>query len=198
MESIPENLQELSRLLEKAVAEDDEGDWKRFRLPNGQLARMSFSYKDKTGLKYGFRSARVTLETPKAEKAIIAALVALEGKKVGPERLRFASILKETLNKAQANEYSSLRDWAEDLRSNPRLGKAKMGDWHGASTVRYLRELLRHYRPELDELPEYEQVALLEGAAKHINEFLEYIRWGLGPIGLAGGRAPARPRQVAP
>jgi hypothetical protein len=70
----------------------------------------------------------------------------------------------------------SLDAWTQDLHEDPRLGKAKAKDWHGVTTVRYLSELLHHYRPEFDELPDQERVALLESAAKHVNEYLEALR----------------------
>lgn len=176
MSSVPENIKDLSHLLENAAKENDEDGWKRFRLPNGQLARMSFSYKGGRGLRYGFRSVRVTLETPKAEKAIFAALVALKGERVEAERLRYAAILADSIDKAQTSEYSPSRDWAQSLDENPRLRKATAKDWKGVPTVRFVSELLGHYRPEFAELPAHEQVALLEKAASYVNEYLEALR----------------------
>jgi hypothetical protein len=100
MNSIPKNLQELLRMLQEAAEKEEE--WEHFRLPNGQLVRISFSYKDGSGLRYGLRSARVRLETPKAEKAAIAALVALKGKQVEARRLRYSAMLRSLLTKPEA------------------------------------------------------------------------------------------------
>ncbi len=83
LEHIPEDIQEMLRILEDAARKEDEKA-SRVRLPNGQLSRLSFELDEN----YGHRSAKLSLETPRVEQAIVAALTALHGRKVDPKRVR--------------------------------------------------------------------------------------------------------------
>src|SRR3712207_1140877 len=87
MESIPENAEQLLELLrDAAVRAGDSGH--RFRLQQGQLARLRFERNLERDNKDEYPRAVVSLDPPPIEQAIIAALVALRGTRVEGKDLR--------------------------------------------------------------------------------------------------------------
>jgi len=174
MNSVPDDLRRLLRLLEEAGGQEE--TWRRLRLPNGHLVRLTHADDGGWRFRYGFKAASATLQTPVTEKAIVAALAALKGKTTEPRRMRYTSALSKSIDSASSGEFDSLRAWTEDLSKDPKLEGALMGDWHAVPVVRLLEELLRRYRAEFDTLPEHKQAGLMEQAAGHLNEFLESLR----------------------
>jgi hypothetical protein len=185
MNSVPDDLQGLLRLLEEAGSQEEA--WRRIRLPSGHLVRLSAGDDAEWRFRYGFKPTSVTLKTPATEKAILAALVALKGKPTKqPNRMRYVSRLSEVFESALSEgidgaspdkfdfgrAWSSLRTYSED----PRLEGALRSDLRNVPVARLLKELLRQYRDDFDDLPEHKRAGLLEQAASHLNEFLEALR----------------------
>jgi hypothetical protein len=126
--------------------------------------------------RYGFKGSEVTLETPASEKAVVAALAALEGKATQPRRMHYALALSENIDRAKSGGFDSLSTLKRNMRNDPRLQGALGADWRNVPVARLLKELLRHYRDEFDDLPERKRAALMEQAAGHLNTFLESLR----------------------
>jgi hypothetical protein len=174
MNSVPDDLQGLLRRLEEAGGQEE--TWRRVRLPNGHLVRLTHADDSEWRFRYGFKSTSVTLQTPATEKAIVAALVALKGKTTEPRRMRYASALSESIDRASSGEFGSRRAWMESLSKDPRLEGALGRDWRNVPVARLLEELLRQYRAEFDDLAEHQRAGLMEQAAGHLNTFLESLR----------------------
>jgi hypothetical protein len=174
MNSVPNDLRGLLRLLEEAGGQEE--TWRRVRLPNGHLVRLTHADDGEWRLRYGFKPVSVSLLTPATEKAIVAALAALKGKTTEPRRMHYASALLEDFDKTASGEFDSLEAMSEYMRNDPRLEGALGADLRNVPVARLVKELLRHYRPEFDELPEHRRVALMEQAAGHLNEFLDALR----------------------
>jgi hypothetical protein len=62
-------------------------------------------------------------------------------------------------------------DYVEDPAVNFVLGL----DNASFATLEHVVALLRYHKPEFDDLPRHEQLTLIEGACKHINEFLQSL-----------------------
>jgi hypothetical protein len=155
------------RVLESAAREEDKTA-SRVRLPNGQLARISFGL----DADYGRRSAKLSLETPRVEHAVIAALAALNGREVDPRRVRRSIHASEWGHEAL---HSLVKG---DPRPEPpaEIKGATFGEVRAGRSLRYAQVLLRHYRLEFDSMPKEEQVALTTRFVEHANEFLEALR----------------------
>src|SRR5215208_2234604 len=174
MNSVPDDLRGLLCLLEEAGGQEE--TWRRLRLSNGHLVRLTDGGDSAWRSRYGFKPTSVALQTPATEKAIVAALAALKGKTTEPRRMRYASAISESVYRASSGEFGSLRAWMESLSKEPRLEGALERDGRNVPVARLLEELLRHYRAEFDNLPEHKQAGLMEQAAGHLNEFLESLR----------------------
>jgi hypothetical protein len=167
VESIPENIAALLDLLKDTAGKDSERQ-NQFSLSNGQVARVSFD------LDYdnGYRRAIVATKTPRVEQAIIAALVALRGSEVRPERVR-RSIMAAQWTK----ESMHARAAGSPLPDKPReLAQAKARDVEAGYRLDYARTLLAHYRPGFDDMPENDQIALVTRVVEHTNVLLEALR----------------------
>jgi hypothetical protein len=168
MDSIPENLRELLRLLEDASRLEDETTTRR-RLPNGQLVRMAYEQDSA----YGFKSATVSLDTPQSEEAIIAALVVLRVGELHTDALYSAwRINKAWREELEADAFSADR-LIEAWDSIPKATIRGLWDGFKLQTV---ETLLRQYRPDFDELPEKDQFYLIEGTVKRAGAFLKHLR----------------------
>jgi hypothetical protein len=60
--------------------------------------------------RYGFKAAEVALETPAAEKSVVAALAALKGKTTQPRRMHYALAIAEDVDKVTSSEPDFLRN----------------------------------------------------------------------------------------
>jgi hypothetical protein len=170
MDSIPENTEQLLKLLrDTAVRDGDAG--RRFRLNNGQLARLSF----KRERDNEYPHAVVSLDPPPTEQAIIAALVALYGKRVEEKNLR-------RVDRALLGAH-----WYEQALEALAKGEPLPDDPPGADNVTpddtldgfrylYVEDLLRHYRPDFDNIPRWDQVALVTRVLEKTNEYLNALR----------------------
>jgi len=172
MNSIPKDLEELLALLEEHAPK--EGSFAaRVRLPNDQVIYLNLNAEREEHCEY--RPAEVSVEEPKAQTAAVAALVALKGHKLRPERLRYAFPAAKLTREELGRDDPSLQRLGKALRHS-RFSNARASDFPLGQRVEYLRKLLRYYRPEFDALVEYEQIALMEKAAEYVNEYLEALR----------------------
>jgi hypothetical protein len=170
MEGVPKDTQELLGLLEStAVAEKDAGI--RVRLPNGQLVRLFFELDDD----YGFQSAKVSLDTPRSEQAIIAALIALAGRRIGSTRVRRAAraakIIRHLLQEARETKKSPFEAFKDH-----RLSGTKVKDLQDGYSLERVEALLRHYRPNFELMEENERFFMLERAAEHVRNYLDSLQ----------------------
>jgi hypothetical protein len=139
----------------------------------------------------GYREVRVSDEPLKTDKAILAALTALEGRSVDTDRLRVAlRKLKLPL------EEPMFRQWSEALKDLPRVpyDQTKPFEEHSKQVLKQIQEseilgglqshqfldyvllLLRYHRPGFDNLPQEEKLDLIEQTCAHTNRFLEALR----------------------
>lgn len=170
MDSIPEKLRELLEMLEEAAREDDRAALP-VRLKSGQAVRLSLKL-DEEG---GFKSAGVSLEPSRAEKAAVAALVALKGGRVAMERVRPAIRSARAWRQEMEREKPSLENLSRTLAGDSRLQRARTGDVFDGFRLEVLEELLRRSRSDFDKLPENEQIALLEQGAERVSGFLDAL-----------------------
>ena len=162
------------------------------RLPNGQIVWLRDDALRKD-LDQEYRGIEVFDETPQTDMAIIAAVTALEARRVENERLEKAILLyklgTEMPSEATPDNEAPpenlkpivhwLRGWAgkigEAEQSDPELQEATSKDTLNAMsymrTFGYIEELLRYFRPDYDRLSRREQTALIQGACDRLNKF---------------------------
>jgi hypothetical protein len=148
MESIPENAEQLLELLRDSAARaGDSGH--RFRLDNGQLARLRFERNLKRDNEDEYPRAVVSLDPPPIEQAIIAAFVALKGERVEDKNMRrvdralIGAHWYEQAREAQAND--------EPVPDEPPdADNVTMHDALDGFGYLYAEDLLRHYRADFD------------------------------------------------
>jgi hypothetical protein len=133
----------------------------------------------------GYRMVQI-LDTPlKTNMAILAALTALEGRQVDVDALDDTSIegaldtSEEGLIEEEAIQ--GLTELVAESEENDleRLASSQIYDDPDLAThvaLEYVAVLLRHYRPEFDQLPYPERVALLREGCRRVNEVLESQR----------------------
>jgi hypothetical protein len=166
MESMPETIQELLHLLQQSARENDSGQ--KFQLQNGQFARLTFSDKAEEG----YARAVVSTELPSEEQATIAALVALRGRETDPRQGRLALGAAQWLPEL----LGGLADGTPQPQIPPALRTVdNLGVLTGLG-LGYIKNLLRHYRPDFDEMSELDQRALLARVAEKTNKFLKALR----------------------
>jgi hypothetical protein len=164
---IPGDIQELLQVLESAARTEVE-TVSRVRLPKGQPAQLSFELDEDSG----HRRAKLFLETPRVEQAVVAALTALNGREVDPRRVRRSIHASEALQEA----LRSLTKGEPRPEPPPEIKEATVGDVSAGRSLRYVQLLLRHYRPDFDSMTKEEQVALTTRIVEHANEFLSALR----------------------
>ena len=138
-----------------------------------------------------YREVRVLNEPLRTDKAILAALTALEGRLMDIERLRKAlPELKLPLERSMWEQWGkALEDLPEIPYNGPgtfevhfkqrgkQLEESNVpGGLQSHQFLDYVLLLLRHYRPEFDDLPHEDKLELIVQACAHVNEFLEALR----------------------
>ncbi len=125
----------------------------------------------------GYREVRVADEPVRTDKAILAALTAMEGRKMDLKRLRRA--IAEIELPPGGAMYQQWREAFEGLPPEQKSGR-KRPELHENlqhhQSLDYVLLLLRHHRKGFDDLPQVEKLALVERTCHHINEFLEALR----------------------
>jgi len=153
---------------------DEEGvSGRKVRLQNGQVAWLGLHARWED---YGYLGAKVELERPKLEEATLAAVVALQGKHVEPTRVRYLFRLDSIIQEWISSDSRSPERLRQALKNDARLRKVGAADWSNVGWLRRLRTLVRHHRPDFDGLDEREQVAMLERAQKHVDEYLRALK----------------------
>lgn len=138
----------------------------------------------------GYREIRVSDEPVSTDKAILAAVTAMEGRVLDLDHLRAAlHALKLPLEEPMWIHWSEAIDELPDLpyqpdrfeehlrkRGRQRRESVLPGGLQSHQHLDYVLLLLRYYRPDFDNLPQEEKIGLIEHACGHINEFLEALR----------------------
>jgi hypothetical protein len=112
----------------------------------------------------GFKNVTILSTPRRTDTAILAALTALEGNPTAPERLddsaieAFLRLRQPTSGSVDVSE----QEWVKGYLLMTKLD--------------YVVALLRHFRPEFDDLPRGDQVALVREACKRVNSFLEALQ----------------------
>jgi hypothetical protein len=139
----------------------------------------------------GYRQVRVSSEPVKTDKAILAALTALEGRSVDTDRLRIG--LRKLKRPLEEPMYIQ---WSEALKDLPRVPYDKSrpieedlkqslkqvresevpGGLQSHQFLDYVLLLLRYHRTGFDDLPHEEKLDLIEQICVHTNKFLEALR----------------------
>jgi hypothetical protein len=136
----------------------------------------------------GYRQVRVSSEPVKTDKAILAALTALEGRSVDTDKLRIG--LRKLKRPLEEPMYIQ---WSEALKDLPRVPYDKSRPIEedlkqslkqvresevpgGLQSLDYVLLLLRYHRTGFDDLPHEEKLDLIEQICVHTNKFLEALR----------------------
>ena len=168
MNSIPEDIQGLWRVLESAARSADETAT-RVRLPKGQSAHLSFELDEGSG----YRSAKALPSRRQGwSKLVVAVLTALNGRDVDPLRVRRSVHASEW----QREMLHSLAKGEPRPEPSPMVKGATVGDIRDGYSLRYAQVLLRHYRQDFDSMTKEEQVALTTRIVEHANAFLSALR----------------------
>ncbi len=188
MESIPENLEALLRLLAADGLKEDKNS-KRIRHSSGQVMRLLL---DAKRTEQGYRGAEVLVGPSRTEQAYIAAEVALKGDKMKRERdetdyqggkmaRASSAILFAELQRRRHPEGPTLDDVCQAmkelglLQNDPRE-EARHLDFFDGFRLDYPYELLRYFRPDFDHLSEKERIALLARTIGYVNDYLEALQ----------------------
>lgn len=177
MERIPKNTTELLRLLQSS-GEEEAGQ--RFLLDNGQLARLSVERrKDPDPLEDGrwddYPRARVSVDVPRAEQATIAAITALRFEDTED---RDKLEIRRTLPAARAalHMLEALATGEEEPEVPPEASGTTIGDSEKGLRYKWADDLIRHYRPEFEDMPIGEQSNVVLQVTERAEEFVEALR----------------------
>jgi hypothetical protein len=136
-------------------------------------------------LERGYREVRVSDEPLKTDKAILAALTALEGCSVDTNRLRvdlrkLKLPLEEPMFSQRHAAMEDLPAVPDDELLNHVLNQAqeseRLGVLENHQFLDYVLLLLRYHRPDFDNLPQDVKLDLIEQTCAHTNRFLEALR----------------------
>jgi hypothetical protein len=185
MESIPENLQSLLRSLASDALEEEKNS-KKARHSSGQVMRLLLNAKR---TEQGYRGAEVLVGPSRTEEAYVAAVLALMGEEMEREgdkknrqsgemaRASKAILFSELMRSDHTDE--AVRDAVYQAMKDLRLykeGAFKATDYFDGLRLTRLYDLLRYFRPELDDLAEKERIELLERTIGYVNEYLKALR----------------------
>ncbi|MDX5895285.1 hypothetical protein [Rubrobacter radiotolerans] len=117
----------------------------------------------------GYREIVVSEEPLRTDKAILAALTALEGRPLDIGRLR------EVLPEIVPSYGESVWDrWTKAIKQR-HTGKV-LRELRHHQALDYVLSLLRYHHPDFDALPIDERIDLIAETCAHVNEFLEGLR----------------------
>lgn len=123
----------------------------------------------------GYRNIEVFDEPLRTQTAITALLTVLEANPIDVEKIREALSEVESPLEHSVDERWFTAWWGylgdEGYEWNEKIQR---------NQFQYLLALLRHYRPDFDELPHKEQVGLISGASERVNSFLVASRQLVG------------------
>jgi hypothetical protein len=162
----------------------------------GDAGQVSWLQLDAGRSARGYKNVAISDEPLRTDKAIIAALTALEGRPMDAQRL--ARVLPEVVPAYGESVWDRWTRTLRERRSDEDLVEALEGlRYHQA--LDYVLTLLRYHRPGFDEMPREERVALVAGTCSYINAFLETLRKLVAFLehGTPGRRIPAATKAAA-
>jgi hypothetical protein len=185
MESISENLESLLRsLASDALKEDKNSKWVRHS--SGQIMRLLL---DAKLTEQGYQGAEVLVGPSRTEEAYVAAVLALHGEEMEREgdkknrqsdemaRASKAILFFELMRLGRAD--GAARDTVYQAMRDLHLykeGPSRATDYFEGLSLNPVYELLRYFRPELDDMSEKERIELLERTIDYINDYLKALR----------------------
>jgi hypothetical protein len=185
MESIPEHLETLLRSLASDALKEDKNS-KRVRHSSGQIMRLLL---DAKRTEQGYRGADVFVGPSRTEEAYVAAVLALHGEvmeREGDKKNRqsdemvqaskailFFELMRSgrTDGAARDTVYQAMRD-LHLYKERP----SRATDFFEGLRLTPVYELLRYFRPQLDQMSEKERIELLERTIGYINDYLKALR----------------------
>jgi hypothetical protein len=185
MESIREKLESLLRSLASDALEEDENT-KRARHSSGQVMRLSLNARR---TEQGYRGAKVFVGPSRTEEAYVAAVLALHGEEMEREgdiknhqsdemaRASKAILFFELMRSDRTD--GAARDTVHQAMKDLHLykeGPSRATDYFEGLKLNPVYELLRYFRPELDDLSAKERIELLERTIDYINDYLTALR----------------------
>jgi hypothetical protein len=185
MESIREKLESLLRSLASDALKEDKNS-KRVRHSSGQIMRLLL---DAKRTEQGYRGAEVLVGPSRTEEAYVAAVLALQGEEMEREGDEKNLQSNEMAQASKAILYFELmrsgrtdgaaRDTVHQAMRDLHLyreGPVKATDYFEGLMLNPVHELLRYFRPELDDMSEKERIELLERTIRYINDYLKALR----------------------
>lgn len=156
----------------------------------GEAGQVCWLQLDTGRSERGYRNVSISDEPLRTDKAIIAAMTALEGRPLDAERLGKA--LPEIVPFYGESVWDRWTKVLKERRSDKEFVEALEGLRHHQS-LDYVLALLRYHRPGFDEMPREDRVALVAGTCSYINTFLEALRKLMAYLehGTPGRRIPA-------
>lgn len=140
----------------------------------------------------GYREIVVSEEPLRTDKAILAAVTAMEGRPLEVRRLR------KVLPVLVPSRGESVWDrWTQALKDEGARENLRKLKHHQA--LDYVLTLLRYHHPDFDDRPLEERADLIAETCAHINELLEALRRFVSSLehGTPGRRGPAATRVTA-
>ena len=185
MESIPENLEALLRSLAGDALTEDKNS-KKVQHSSGQVMRLLLNARR---TEQGYRGAEVLVGPSGTEEAYVAAVLAFHGEEMEREGDKRYSQSDEMARASKAILFFELmRSGRTDGAARDTVSQA-MRDLHlykespprATDFIEGLRltpayELLRYFRPELDDMSERERIELIERTIGYINDYLKALR----------------------
>src|SRR5215208_749787 len=185
MESIPENLKALLQSLASNALTEDKNS-KKVQHSSGQVMRLLLNAKR---TEQGYRRAEVLVGPSRTEDAYVAAVLALRGEEMEREgdkknrqsdemaRASKAILYFELLMRSGRTDgaaRNTVHQAMKDLHLY-REGPVKATDYFEGLRLTPVYELLRYFRPELDDMSEKERIELLERTIGYVNAYLEAL-----------------------
>jgi hypothetical protein len=185
MESIPENLEALLRSLASDALTEDKNS-KKVQHSSGQVMRLLLNA---TRTEQGYKGAEVLVGPSRTEEAYVAAALALKGEEMEREgdkkdrqsdemaqaskAILFFELMRldRTDGAARDTVYQAMRD-LHLYKESP----SRATDFVEGLRLTPVYELLRYFRPELDDMSEKERIELLERTIGYINDYLKALR----------------------
>jgi hypothetical protein len=161
---------------------------------------------------HGYKALEILDSPLRTDKAILAALTVLEARQLErPSRME-DSLVREALDLRRywseppddqdmpevekEPRYSTLEELS--LLEEPEVLLYQLKKVGPIPTLEFVVAILRHYRPEFDELPREEQVSLVKAGCERVNNFLKalnhlvsFLEYGAAGKKLASSREDA-------
>ena len=144
----------------------------------------------------GYKNVAISDEPLRTDKAIIAAMTALEGRPLDTQLLSRA--LPEVLPAYGQSVWERWTKTLKERRSDKNLVET-LEDLRHHQALDYVLTLLRYHRPGFDDMPREDRVALVAGTCSYVNALLEALRKLMAFLehGTPGRRIPAATKAAA-